>query len=59
MVKNYDEAIKWFIKAAELGDIKAQMLLVKLYREGKVIPQDTEKSIYWFKKVMKGKVLRG
>jgi uncharacterized protein len=38
--KNYPDAVKWFRKAAEQGDAKAQIALGTMYRDGQGLPQN-------------------
>ncbi|MBT5547163.1 MAG: trypsin-like serine protease [Desulfobacula sp.] len=38
------------LKAAEQGDSHAQLKLSEMYYEGKVVPSDLTKSLYWFRK---------
>ena len=42
---NYEEAFKYYTKAAELGDVAAHYLLSTMYREGKV-EKDEKKEVY-------------
>ena len=39
--------VKWLRKAAEQGDIVAQSILVRMYREGEGVPQDYVKAHAW------------
>lgn len=44
------ESVKLFMKAAELGDAKAQNNLANYYYFGTVIAQDYERAFYWYSK---------
>ena len=46
--KDYAEAIKWYEKAASLGDSWSKNRLGEMYRDGKGTTIDIEKSIHWF-----------
>lgn len=48
--KNQEEALKWFVKAAESGYPPAQYLLGLGYDYGYDVPQDHEKALYWIRK---------
>lgn len=50
VTKNYQEAIKWFTKAAERNDVKAQISLGVMYHEGEGIRQNYQEAIKWFTK---------
>lgn len=43
--QNYDEAFKWFLKAAEEGDSNAQVLVGYMYQEGQGVKQDYNKAL--------------
>ncbi len=47
---NNEEAFKWFLKAAELGDGDAQYKLAFAYLKGKGVAKNYERTVYWFKK---------
>ncbi len=47
---NNEEAFKWFLKAAELGDGNAQYKLAFAYLQGKGIAKNYERAVFWFKK---------
>ena len=51
---NYDEALKYLIKAAELGDAEAQFRLGVVYYEGDVVEKDQEKGGYHWEKAAIG-----
>ena len=48
--KDYSEAIKWYEKAALLGDQWSRNRLGEMYRDGKGTAPDMEKAIEWFVK---------
>lgn len=47
---NLDEAKKWYLKAAELGNSNAQVQIAFFYNYGLGGPKDLEKAEYWFLK---------
>jgi TPR repeat protein len=51
---DYDIAIKYWTKAAELGDVAAHYQLADTYREGDVVEKDEGKAIYHWKKAAIG-----
>lgn len=48
--KNYDEAAKWFLKAAEQGQAEAQDMIGCFYMWGKGVPEDRTKAESWLLK---------
>ena len=46
--RDYSEAAKWLAKAAEQGNAPAQNSLGVLYREGRGVPQDSQKAFGLF-----------
>jgi len=48
--QNYDEASKWFRKAADQGDARAQYGLGTIYFYGQGIPRDYFEALRWFRK---------
>ncbi len=48
--KDYNEAAKWFQKAAERGDSRAQGCLGSMYSSGEGVQQDYVKAAEWFTK---------
>lgn len=48
--KEYAEAVKWFQKAAEMGEPNAQYNLGICYYKGQGIKQDFEEAVKWLKK---------
>jgi TPR repeat protein len=45
--QDYAEAIKWYRKAAEQGDARAQFNLGNMFRTGKGVPQDYVEAHRW------------
>lgn len=48
--QNYSEAVKWYTKAAEQGNMYAQYSLGVIYYLGDGVIQNREKAVEWFKK---------
>ena len=48
--ENYAEAVKWYRKAAEQGDARAQCFLGFFYDNGQGVPQDYEEAVKWYRK---------
>lgn len=48
--KNYEEAYKYVVKAADLGHPQAEYNLGYYYYTGTVVEKDKEKAKYWFEK---------
>jgi TPR repeat protein len=48
--QDYNEAFKWFTKAAKQGNVDAQFKLGGMYYEGRGVPQDSKEAIKWFTK---------
>ncbi len=48
--KNYKQAAKWFLKAAEQGDSAAQYNIGRMYFDGRGVPQDYKQGIKWLTK---------
>ncbi len=48
--QDYDEAIKWFRKAAERGDAKGQNALGVMYDNGDGVTQDYKEAVKWYTK---------
>ena len=46
----YDNAVKWYAKAAEMGNADAQVNLGCFYHFGTAVPQDYAKALEWFTK---------
>ncbi len=51
--QNYLEAIKWYQKAAERGNVLAQKVLARIYEEGQGVNIDNAKAIEWYQKAAK------
>lgn len=47
--QDYENAVMWFTKAAELGHPKAQFSLATCYQYGTGLQQDYDKAFYWYK----------
>jgi TPR repeat protein len=47
---NFQEALKWFKKAASQGDPDAQNSLGQMYAEGEGVQQDYARAAYWYRK---------
>lgn len=50
---DYEQAFLWCKKAAEQGDVTAQLNLGLMYKEGEGVLQDYEQSFYWYRKSAK------
>jgi TPR repeat protein len=51
LVKDETEALRWFQKAAEAGNTRAQLQLAERYLEGKGgLPKDPAKAVQWVRK---------
>lgn len=48
--QSYEEAIKWYRKAAEQGFAQAQCNLGLMYKSGTSVTQSSEEAIKWFRK---------
>ncbi len=48
--KDENEAIEWYLKGAEKGDIYCQYLVANYYNYGKHVPKNEEKWFYWIRK---------
>ena len=44
------EAVRWFAKAAEQGNVEAMYLLGECYRDGSGVDEDQKKAVEWFTK---------
>ena len=49
--KDGDQALVWYRKAAEQGNVEAWRLLAQMYHEGDGIPRDTKQAVYWYAKL--------
>jgi TPR repeat protein len=41
--------MEWYLKAAELGDAKAQYIVAARYQSGNIVEQNYEEAVKWFK----------
>ncbi len=48
--QDYTEAVKWYRKAAEQDNARAQYYLGAIYRNGRGVPQDEAEAVKWFRK---------
>ncbi len=46
--QDYKKAVKWFLLAADQGNVEAQFYLGAAYYEGKSVPQDFKEAVKWF-----------
>ena len=46
-IGDYSKAVEWYTKAAELGNATAQGYLSIYFAEGKGVPRDSAKALYW------------
>ena len=58
MAQDYIEAAKWYRKAAEQGDARAQHNLGILCGNGEGVPQNSEEAAKWFRKAAEQGVAR-
>ena len=49
-VTTYVDDLKWFLKAAEQGEPRAQDMVAKFYRAGVVVGRDDEAAADWYRK---------
>lgn len=47
---DYAQAALWYRKAADQGNIPAQIHLAELYRDGRGVPRDMEQAVVWYRK---------
>ena len=50
--KNQEEAVKWYKKAAELGDANAAICLGSCYEDGEGVEKNYEEAVKWYKKAV-------
>jgi len=50
VARNYDQAMQWWRKAADLGYANGQFGVGLLYEHGYGVPQDYAQAMYWFRK---------
>ncbi len=48
--QDYQQALLWFTKAAEAGDVKAQFKLGDMYASGEGVAKDQGQAVRWFRK---------
>ena len=48
--ESYEEAVKWYRKAAELGHSEAMCALGHCYDKGNGVPQSYEKAVMWYQR---------
>ena len=48
--RSYEEAVKWYRKAADRGDARAQFMLGYCYDKGNGVPQSNEEAVKWYRK---------
>ncbi len=48
VLRDYAEAVKWYRKAAEQGNAKAQNNLGLMHEEGRGVPQDYVQAHMWY-----------
>lgn len=48
--ENNAEALKWFLSAANQGNVGAQLILGSLYEDGEIVPRDLKQAAYWYSK---------
>lgn len=46
-----DAGHSWIIKAAEADELQAQIMLVKLYEQGRDVPRDADKAFTWLMRI--------
>ncbi len=49
-VEDYTQAVDWYRRAAECGDVQAQCNLGVCYKYGAGVPQDFAQAVNWFRK---------
>lgn len=47
---NKQEAVKWFRKAADLGNDDAMWNLGRCYEKGEGVEKNIDQAVYWYKK---------
>ena len=48
--KDYNEALKWFLKAVDKGNADAQASLGRMYYRGEGVKKDLRMAVYWVSK---------
>ena len=46
--QDYEEALRWYVAAAEQGDITAQFNLALKYHNGQGVPQSDREAVRWY-----------
>lgn len=49
-IKDYGDAVRWYLKAAQRGHVEAQYWLGWCYEEGYGTKKDVQKALYWYQK---------
>ncbi|MBR4833377.1 MAG: sel1 repeat family protein [Thermoguttaceae bacterium] len=47
--RDFEEAVRWFQRAAEAGNVEAMCNLGNRYYKGTGIPLDLSKAVYWYR----------
>lgn len=50
LAADYKQAAEWYRKAADKGNIVAQIHLGDLYRDGRGVPRDMAQAVVWYRK---------
>ena len=50
MEQDFNEAVKWFRKAAEQGEYISHYYLGLCYENGEGVPQDKAEAVKWYRK---------
>ena len=50
---NYKQALKWYTKAAEQGNVAAQHKLGLMYEDGRGTPKDYKQAVKWYTEAAK------
>ena len=58
IIKDSEEAVKWYLKAAEQGYAKAQLSLGLCYEIGEGVPENKEEAIMWYRKAAERGLVR-
>ena len=52
VMQNYEEAVKWYRKAAEQTHVEAQYALGMCYYDGNGVSKDANEAVYWLRKAV-------
>ena len=52
VVQDYREAVKWYTKAAQQGDVNAQYNLGVMYDKGEGVEKDDREAVKWYTKAV-------